>query len=254
MLRTLKRRSLRRELMDGSGLGDAGLQSEVLADLAEVNRLTRTHAPVLQFLRQAWSRLPRERTLHVLDIGCGQGDLLRRIWAAAREDGRRVALCGLDLHPHAVLAARLATPPDVPVRYVAADVFEHQPQHVDFVVCAQVAHHLTDAQLLGLLGWVERHAREGWCITDLRRHWLPYLGFRWLARLLDWHPVVQVDGTRSIARAWTPLEWKRLLQQAGVEARVRCHLPFRLAVSSAPRSPVGAIDDEDRVVVDGLQP
>lgn len=230
MLRTLQRRSQRRELMDGSGLGDAGLQAEVLADLAEVNRLTRTHEPVLQFLRQAWSELPRGRLVRVLDIGCGQGDLLRHIWVLAGELGRPVQLCGLDLQPHTVLAARMATPPDMPVRYIAADVFKHQPEDIDFVVCAQVAHHLTDAQLLALLGWLQRHARVGWCVTDLRRHWMPYLGFRWLARLLGWHPVVQVDGTRSIARAWTPAEWRRLLLQAGVRAEVRCHLPFRLAV------------------------
>ena len=54
----LARRSLEPELMDGAGLGDAALQARVLADLARVNRVTRTFAPILQFLRQAWSRHP----------------------------------------------------------------------------------------------------------------------------------------------------------------------------------------------------
>lgn len=228
----LGQRSTQPELMDGPGLQDPELQAHVLADLARVNRLTRTHAPVLTFLRRAFAMRPAGEPVSVLDVGCGHGDGLRAIAALARRLRRPVRLTGLDLHPDSTRAARAATPAALGIHYLTGDVFTHQPEPVDCIVNTQLAHHLADAQIVDLLCWQQRHARLGWCIADLRRHWLPYLGFRWLARAAGWHRVVRIDGTRSIARACTPAEWHALLAHAGVRARVRRHWPFRLTVEA----------------------
>jgi SAM-dependent methyltransferase len=230
----LATRSHEAELMDGPGLGDAALHARVLADLARVNRVTRTHAPVLAFLRRAWAALPPAQTVSVLDVGSGHGDLLRAIWQLARRLQRSVRLQGLDLQHDSTLAARGGTPPAMGIEYLTGDVFATQPQGVDFIVSSQLAHHLDDAQLVALLQWLQRHARIGWCVADLRRHWLPWLGFRWLARAAGWHPVVRLDGTLSIARSCTVAEWQALIARAGVPARVQRHLPFRLTVQSLP--------------------
>ena len=49
--------------------------------------------------------------------------------------------------------------------------------------------------------WMEAHARRGWFIGDLHRHWLPYYGFGLLAWLARWHHFVLSDGRISIARS-----------------------------------------------------
>lgn len=241
-MRDLSRRSLEAELMDGDGLGDPALQARVLRDLAHVNHLTRTHAPVLQFVRQCLDRRPAAaEPLAVLDVGCGQGDLLRAVHRLASKKGRTVRLTGLDLHPDSIAAALAATPAGVPIDYVCADVLQHDPGAVDCIVNSQLAHHLDDAQLQSLLRWMQEHAAAGWCVADLRRHWLPYLGFRWLARAAGWHRVVRLDGTLSIARSRTAAEWQALLRRAGLQARVERHWPYRLTVQ-AMRGAAGAAD------------
>lgn len=240
LLPTLAVRSLEPELMDGPGLASPALQARVLADLAQVNRLTRTHAPVLQFLRQAWARLPAGQRVSVLDVGSGQGDLLRAIWRMARRLRRPVALAGLDLHPDSTLAAREATPAPMGIHYLTGDVLTFEPEPTDYIVSSQLAHHLDDAGIVAFLRWQDHHARAGWCIADLRRHWLPYLGFRWLARAAGWHPVVRIDGTRSIARACTVAEWQALLAPTGVRAEVQRRWPFRVTVQALKPLPVPA--------------
>jgi len=231
----LARRSHEPELMDGPGLGDPVLHARVLADLATVNRVTRTHQPVLQFLRQRWAALPPSQPVSVLDVGSGHGDLLRAIWRLGQRLQRPLRLQGLDLQEDSTRAALAGTPPTMGIEFITGDVFAQRPQAVDFIVSSQLAHHLDDAQLVAFVQWLQQHARIGWCVADLRRHWLPWLGFRWLARLAGWHRVVRLDGTLSIARSCTPAEWQALLARAGLQARVQRHLPFRLTVQSLPR-------------------
>jgi hypothetical protein len=74
-------------------------------------------------------------------------------------------------------------------------------------------------------------AQRGWFINDLHRHRLAWLGFRVLAGVLRWHPIVRHDGALSVRRAFVRADWTRLLAAAGVEgAQVRWHVPFRWGV------------------------
>ena len=99
---------------------------------------------------------------------------------------------------------------------------------------SQFTHHLTDGQVVMFIRWMEAHARRGWFIGDLHRHWLPYYGFGVLAWLARWHHFVLSDGRISIARAFVPEEWRRLMSAAGLgerDAAITWHLPFRLCVA-----------------------
>jgi SAM-dependent methyltransferase len=68
-----------------------------LRDLARINRWTMASRPVLQWLDKFVDSTPAlTEPLHILDVGCGYGDGLRRIerWAKARR--LAVELSGLD--------------------------------------------------------------------------------------------------------------------------------------------------------------
>lgn len=226
-LADLSRRSTAGELMDDPAL-DPAVYDRCIRDLATLNRVTLTHRPVLQWLAAA----APDDGFSVLDVAYGDGDLLRAIsrWAAKR--GVAVRLGGIDLNPRSAAAARAATPAGMAIDYVTGDVFDFEPEVApDFIVTSQFTHHLDDAALVRLLGWMDRHARRGWFITDLHRHAIPYYGFRYLARLAGWHRIVALDGTVSIARGFTAREWRARLDEAGLAARVGWRFPFRHAVA-----------------------
>lgn len=225
----LSRRSTQREVMD-SGEVSAADYARCLRDLEQVNRLTRTHASILGWLEAALPSCP-SRPVRILDVAFGHGDLLRSISRWAKRRGVEVALQGVDLNPRSAAAARAATPAQMAIDYRTGDVFTHRlEQRPDFIVTSQFAHHLADDEVVRLLRWLEATAAHGWCLTDLRRHPLAYYGFPVLCRLAGWHPIVRGDGVVSIARSFQPSEWAQFLEQAGVEARVRAHFPFRLCV------------------------
>lgn len=224
----LARRSDAPELMD-TDCRDYDDYRACLRDLSRVNVATLTHRPLLRWLARTTADWP---SFTLLDAACGYGDLLRVVARWAARAGKQVRLTGVDLNPWAIRAAREAGGPD-DIAYVHGDIFDHRPgQAPDLIVSSQFAHHLDDAAIVRFLGWLEAEAGRGWFVTDLRRHWFPYMGFPVLARVALWHRFVRYDGRVSITRSLTAAEWQARVDEAGLHgvASVHRRLPFRITV------------------------
>jgi 2-polyprenyl-3-methyl-5-hydroxy-6-metoxy-1,4-benzoquinol methylase len=227
-MRSLAVRSRQDEQMDAPGL-DPAVYAKVLHDLARVNRWTFTAHPVLAYMKEA---VGDARRFRLMDVGFGDGDILRAIARWAKRRGIDAELVGVDLNEKSGAAAREATPADLAIDYRAGDYLD-QEGPFDFVISSQVTHHMTDDQLTTFLRYMEAEARRGWLICDLHRHGFAYWGFPLLARLLFVHRIVREDGQLSIARSFRPAEWRALLAEAGIETdavRIVRRFPFRLCV------------------------
>src|ERR1700743_152615 len=75
-----------------------------LRDLGRVSRIIGAHRPILRWLDRFTGDVPQP--LHVLDVGCGGGDLLRRIEQWAKRRCIPIKLTGIDLNPDAIRVAR----------------------------------------------------------------------------------------------------------------------------------------------------
>ncbi|KQS03227.1 methyltransferase type 12 [Sphingomonas sp. Leaf357] len=223
---TLARRAIAEELMDADDLA-AETYAAVVGDLARVNVVTMAGRPTLDFLARGTEGMTR---FSLLDVGFGDGDMLRRIARWAHKRGLEADLVGVDLNPRSERAARAHTPPGLPIRWVTGD-YADQAGPFDFVVSSLVAHHMTQDQLVAFLRFMAGHSAKGWLINDLHRHGFAYRGFPILARLFGWHPIVRHDGQLSIARSYRPDEWPPILAEAGISrARITRVFPFRLCV------------------------
>ncbi len=227
-----RHRSPQLEWMDTETVSAADF-AQCLADLAVVNSVTLARPPTIAFMRRVTRGLAAGDQLSVLDVGFGEGDMLRRIhrWGARR--GLRMDLLGVDLNPWSTAAAQAATPAAMCIRYLTSDLFELPPGETDVVISSLFTHHLTDDQVVDFLTWMEARSRRGWFVNDLHRHPIAFHGFRLLSAAAGWHRFVQHDGPISVARSFRRRDWNALLRQAGLEgkAAVRWHAPFRLCVS-----------------------
>jgi SAM-dependent methyltransferase len=200
-----------------------------LRDLARLNRWFLGYRPVLHWFNLALP-LSIARPVHILDVGCGYGDGLRRIERWALRRGIALELTGLDINPDAVAIAAEASSPASTIHWVAADIFRYTPERpVDLVVSSLFTHHLAEPDLIRFLQWMELHATLGWFINDLARAAIPYHLLRLFAKLARLHAFVQHDGPVSIARSFVREDWERMCAAAGLDSRSISILPFKPA-------------------------
>ena len=201
-----------------------------LVSLRRSNRLTFNYRPTMLWLNRF--RAVR-RPLHILDVGSGGGDMLRRIERWAAEYGVPVTLTGIDLNPYATRAAREFTPAASRVRWMTGDVFSALTERPDVVLCSLLTHHLPEREIVRLLRWMEETATVGWFINDLHRDAVPYYFYVWFSRVMRLHRFVQHDGPVSIRRAFRRGDWDRMLAVAELTGKAEAYgvRPARLCVS-----------------------
>ncbi|MBV7255572.1 methyltransferase domain-containing protein [Pacificimonas sp. WHA3] len=219
----MRSRSAQQELIDDPDLPEADFAAAI-DDLAKVNWWLRGHDPTLSFLSRHAAALDE---FSLLDVGAGQGDLLRSIARWADRRGIPARLTGIDLASGGALASGRA---GTTASYLVGNVFDHDNRY-DFITSALFTHHLPDADIVRFMRWMEAHARRGWHINDLHRHPLALWSFGALSTVMRWHPIVRHDGRISVRRAFTRSDWERLLAEAGVDADIRWHPMFRWGVS-----------------------
>ena len=145
---------------------------------------------------------------------------------------------GSDASPEAVrYASRQSEARGIPVRFSVLDALrEPIPDGFDVVSCSLFLHHLDPPEAVALLRKMAGPSTRLVLVNDLARTRAGYL-LAWLGcRVLSRSPVVHYDGPVSVAGAFTPVEARRLADEAGLAgATVTRRWPERFPASAWSR-------------------
>src|ERR1700743_3129702 len=95
-----------------------------LRSLEQINRWLLGYRPTLAWLERAPRGL--RDAMHIVDVGSGGGDFLRRIAAWGRNRGITAELTGIDLNPYAARAAAESTPTEPSIVWVTGNALEYR--------------------------------------------------------------------------------------------------------------------------------
>jgi 2-polyprenyl-3-methyl-5-hydroxy-6-metoxy-1,4-benzoquinol methylase len=171
-----------------------------------------------------------EEPVHICEVGCGGGDNLQTIYYWCRKHGIKVRCTGIDIKPECIEYAKQRATEMKDAKWICADyaTCDFGEDKPDIIFSSLFCHHFSNERLLHVLQWKRQQSGTGFFINDLNRHPLAYFFIRLLTRLFSKSYLVKNDAPLSVLRGFRKKEWKRLLQQAGMQnATVQWRWAFR---------------------------
>ncbi len=191
------------EIMDDFEL-EGSLLQESLDKIAQINRLLGGNKLTLDGVKKLISEVPQEQTITVLDLGCGNGDMLRVLADFANEYNRSIKLIGVDANPFTIGYAKKCSSRYANIEYLSEDIFELDFEQIkfDIALCTLTLHHFRNDDIIQLIEKLERTATLGIVVNDLHRSKIAYRLFQMIAVVFRLNEMSRKDGLTSILRGF----------------------------------------------------
>lgn len=191
------------EMMDDASCDPVRLR-RTINRFAAVNRIVSGWDAIYHSrLRSLLRRL--ERPVRTLDIGCGGGDILRRLERLARRDGVATEALGIDPDPRAIAVAnRTRTSNNISYRVAHSSALVRAGERFDIVISNHLLHHLDASQFRSVISDCERLTMLACLHSDIARSRVAYATYSLASLPLSPGSFLRVDGLRSIRRSSAP--------------------------------------------------
>ena len=197
-----KYRTTQTELMDDSSL-EPDMLNAVLRDVSRANRFLGgnriTQNAVLHILR----RHPNTE-YSIMDVGCGEGAMLRQLALLCRRKKYRVRFIGVDINESAIQLAKEYSQDFPEIQFSTRDIIADKEDGLfaDIVLCTLTLHHIPSSQVPKFLGGMAKIARKAVVVNDLQRSPLAYYLFKIFSAIFIKTKIARHDGLVSIKRGF----------------------------------------------------
>jgi SAM-dependent methyltransferase len=193
--------------------------NQTLRELEFINTWLGGNQVTIDALQKLIGKNGNAKPIHIADLGCGGGDMLRLIHRWALRNSIPVVLTGIDANPGIIAFAKnnLKELPEIQLQ--AIDIFseEFRTMKFDVVIGTLFYHHFSDDQLSSFFRQLSQQVTTGFIINDIHRHPLAFYSIRLLTRLFSKSSMVKYDAPLSVLRAFTKRELVTTLNKALVQ-------------------------------------
>ncbi len=198
-----KYRSQQLEIMD-----DLDFQGEemknLLGDLKYVNKWLGGNKVTLDGIEKLLHGNSKKEPITILDIGCGDGQLLRNCAKYAENNNLKLKCIGLDFNKNILEYAENQSKDFPNIKFQKVDVFleEELIPNCDIAVCTLFLHHFSNEKIEELLKILLKKSNNGLVINDLQRSRIAFNLFKIVSNLFLKTDTAKHDGLVSIARGF----------------------------------------------------
>lgn len=191
------------EIMD-----DFAMEGEILRDaldkIAKINQLLGGNQLTLQGVRSLIVTIPKSSEISIVDVGCGNGDMLRTLANFGLKHNLNFRLIGIDANNFTINHAKKLSKIYSNIEYRCEDIFSESFGELkyDIVLCTLTLHHFKNDEIIRLMTIFNMNSRIGIVINDLHRNALAYRLFQGLCFVFQLNPMSREDGLVSILRGF----------------------------------------------------
>lgn len=215
------------EIMDDFYLQGKELE-RTLEDLDKVNKWLGGNKITIEGIKKL---LPDNTAgvIRIVDIGCGNGMILREIAEWGKKDEIQFELIGIDANTFAVEIARNLSSKYSNISFQAINIFseEFQALKADIFLCTLTLHHFQNSEILKLLKTSLRNCRLGVVINDLQRSKSAYYLFQAFCFAFISNEIARKDGLISIKRGFKRKDLELFSKKLDVSYDLRWKWAFR---------------------------
>lgn len=195
-------RSTEDELMDNFQM-EGEMLRDSLDKLDAINRRLGGNKVTIDGLQYLLKNEPAGATISIIDLGCGGGDMLRRVADFGRKHNYIFKLTGIDANDYTVNYARKLSTNYPEITFTRMDVLakEFFSLHYDIALATLFLHHFKNEEIDNLLKVITQNANKGVIINDLHRSKRAFYLFKLISFFIS-NPMIRKDGAISVLRAF----------------------------------------------------
>ena len=203
MLINTTHRTSASEIMD-----DFELEGEELKDaldkIATINQLLGGNQLTLRGVQDLIRKIPKLSEIVLVDVGCGNGDMLRTLADFGAKNKVKFRLIGIDANNFTISHAIKLSENYSNISYRCENIFDtpFEALQYDILLCTLTLHHFKDDEIVYLLKVFDTNSKMGIVINDLQRSAIAYRLFQVLCFVFRLNKMSREDGLTSILRGF----------------------------------------------------
>lgn len=203
MLINTKNRTDNPEIMDDFALESDTLK-EALDKIAQINQFLGGNQLTLKGVQKLLKNVSSSSLITIVDVGCGNGDMLRRLADFGFQNNLNLELIGVDANKFTVNYAIESSVNYPNIKYRCEDVFSKpfSELNYDIILCTLTLHHFKNNEIIELLTLFNEKSKLGFVINDLHRNVLAYRLFQVVCFVFRMNKMSKEDGLTSILRGF----------------------------------------------------
>ena len=181
---------------------------KTLGDLDKVNYWLGGNKITVEGVEKLLKSCCFKRPVKIVDVGCGNGSILKQVADYGRKTGNKFELLGIDANENAMEIAQKNLSAYPEVSFKAMDVFseEFKTLETDIILCTLTLHHFSDAGIKSLLRIFTQNVGLGVVINDLQRSKAAFYLFQGFCAAFGIREINRKDGLTSILRSFKKQE------------------------------------------------
>ncbi|PKB18601.1 methyltransferase family protein [Flavobacterium sp. 5] len=195
------------EIIDDFDLGGDVLK-ESLDKIAQINQLLGGNKLTLKGVEKLLKKVPSLNLITIVDVGCGNGDMLRKLADFGVRNNLNFELVGIDANKYTVNYANVLSKNYSNIKYRCEDVFSESFSELkyDIVLFTLTLHHFENKEIVEILNLFNTNSKFGLVINDLHRSIIAYRLFQVICFVFRLNEMSRKDGLTSILRGFKKRE------------------------------------------------